>query len=80
MLEITLKVDINGEGYPGQAQEVVASTGEVFCSVLHKFGKNWKWPEKPDIERYKTNEIIRKISAPMPVSARGLFSFLIAEI
>ena len=50
MLEITLKVDFNVERYPGQAQEVVASTGEVFYSVLHKSGKNWKWPEKPDRE------------------------------
>ena len=78
MLEITLKVDFNGKRYPGQTQEIIGRTGEVFCSMLHKSGKNWKWPEKPDIERYKPNEIVHKINAPVPASARGLFSFLIA--
>ena len=78
MLEITLKVDFNGERHPIQAEEVVARTGEVFCSVLHKSGKNWKWPEKPDIEWYKPNEILCKISALVPVSDRGPFLFLIA--
>lgn len=73
-------VDFNGERYPGQVQEIVDSTGEVFCSVLHKSGKNWKWPEKPDIEWYKPNETIRKIEAPVSVSTRGLFAFNVDEI
>lgn len=64
-------VDFEGAKYPGVVAVVKKAGAEM--SVMTKSGVNWKWPQKTDQIYYSLNEVVRVISEPIKVNARGTY-------
>lgn len=56
-------------------------TGVLTVKFLKRFGKNFVWPVKPDIQSVNETDILSKIDVPKPVSSKreGLFFVSLAE-
>ena len=57
-------------------KSIVASGPEYEVSVMHPSGGYFKWPTKVDCIHYPADNIIGKISAPIPIGSRGQFMFM----
>lgn len=58
------------EKYPGIINNIEATTGEVFVSVLHKCQGGWRWPCVPDETWYMPENIVCTIETPEPANNR----------
>ena len=52
-----------------------ARDDEIKVNVMHRSGKNWKWPQPVDHIYYFCKDIVKKINPPTVVGARGQFAF-----
>jgi len=64
-------VDYEGAKYPGVVAVVKKAGAEV--SVMTKSGVNWRWPQKIDQIYYSLKEVMRVISEPIKLNARGTY-------
>ncbi|KAG8184845.1 hypothetical protein JTE90_012093 [Oedothorax gibbosus] len=78
-LELAIKigewvlVQYDGEHYPGEVKAI--ENNDYSVSVMIKAGRNWKWPSNEDKNFYSNDKIVKKLSAPDVVNARGHYSF-----
>jgi hypothetical protein len=68
-------VNYDGANYPGEVVEISEKQQEVKVNTMESVGKNWRWPKKADCIFYKVADVIRVISPPVVVNARGQFKF-----
>ena len=66
-------VEYDGRLYPGEV--IAIDNYEFSVSVMVKAGKHRKWLDNMDHIYYPLEKLIRKLSAPEVVNARGHFSF-----
>lgn len=66
-------VEYDGQFYPGEVRAI--ENNEYLVSVMIRAGKHWKWPDNVDEIFYPQEKIIKTLSTPDVVNARGHFSF-----
>ena len=67
-------VKYDNQTYPGEVTSVKGNHIDV--SVMHPtFNQNWKWPDNPDQIFYYQDDIVKRVSPPVPVGSRGQFKF-----
>ena len=69
-------VNYAGTPYPGVVTQIHGTETEVDCMI--RSGQFWKWPvgkKEKDLIWYRRQDIIKKISEPVPVSHRGQMKF-----
>ena len=69
-----VQVSYDGSMFPGEITKF-ASDDEIKVNVMHRSGKNWKWPQPVDHIYYFCKDIVKKINPPTVVGARGQFAF-----
>ena len=63
--------------YPGVVMEVTDTGTVVDCMKNVSIGKNcFRWPTPKDIMTYSDDEILCKISPPIPISRRGDYTLV----
>lgn len=68
-------VKYDTESYAGTVTSVISNSGPYEVSVMHRSGHNWKWPDHPDKILYEANYILKRLTPPEVVNARGVFKF-----
>lgn len=66
-------VQYDGNLYPGVVKAI--EKGELKVSVMVRSGTRYKWPQVEDAIFYKMKDVIRKLSPPVLMSARGTYEF-----
>ena len=68
-----VKVVYDFQFYPA---EVTAVTDDLFqCNCMESAKRGWKWPAKKDELWYSSEDIVKKLGQPVPISARGVYKF-----
>lgn len=44
---------------------------QYYCCAMRKSGKNWKWPQPPDLLWYSRDDVMKQIDEPKAANARG---------
>ena len=66
-------VKYDSDLYPAEITEIKGDSYQ--CNSMEAVKLGWRWPVKKDEIWYKSNDIVRKITEPIPISSRGTFKF-----
>ena len=60
-----VKVVYDEQVFPGEVISIIGSNSQVNC--MSPVGKNWRWPDAPDILWYSQEKVLGKINPVVPM-------------
>jgi DDE superfamily endonuclease len=68
-----VKVKYDEQFYPAEITEIREDWYQCNCFVSSKSG--WRWPDNKDEIWYQASDIVKTLTKPNPISARGVYMF-----